>query len=323
MKPIRSLIDSKEKLLKLLLAIVMIALLIYMPSTRNRRVLNIAIVVFMYIALGESWNVLSGLTGIFSIAHCIFYGIGMYALLICAKKFHLPLYVGFGIGLMLNIAFGALVGRIVSHLSGLYFSMSLLGLQQVLISLSSQWVSLTNGDQGLSMPKKYLMTKVELYWLALAMALFMMLLFVIIRKSKIGTCFLAVKENPNLTNALGINVGAWRIVASIISACMASVVGAFYCLYMMSGAPTIFSGTIALKIIMVTMVGGSGNVWGPVLGSGMIILDELVRGAMPNKFAPISVIVYAIVLIVVVIFRPAGLASLFQGFTKKTEKRAG
>ena len=68
MKPIRSLIDSKEKLLKLLLAIVMIALLIYMPSTRNRRVLNIAIVVFMYIALGESWNVLSGLTGIFSIA---------------------------------------------------------------------------------------------------------------------------------------------------------------------------------------------------------------------------------------------------------------
>ena len=92
---------------------------------------------------------------------------------------------------------------------------------------------------------------------------------------------------------------------------------------MMSGAPTIFSGTIALKIIMVTMVGGSGNVWGPVLGSGMIILDELVRGAMPNKFAPISVIVYAIVLIVVVIFRPAGLASLFQGFTKKTEKRAG
>lgn len=170
MKPIRSLIDSKEKLLKLLLAIVMIALLIYMPSTRNRRVLNIAIVVFMYIALGESWNVLSGLTGIFSIAHCIFYGIGMYALLICAKKFHLPLYVGFGIGLMLNIAFGALVGRIVSHLSGLYFSMSLLGLQQVLISLASQWVSLTNGDQGLSMPKKYLMTKVELYWLALAMA---------------------------------------------------------------------------------------------------------------------------------------------------------
>ena len=94
----------------------MIALLIYMPSTRNRRVLNIAIVVFMYIALGESWNVLSGLTGIFSIAHCIFYGIGMYALLICAKKFHLPLYVGFGIGLMLNIAFGALVGLSLIHI---------------------------------------------------------------------------------------------------------------------------------------------------------------------------------------------------------------
>lgn len=305
---------------KTLLALVAIAALLYMPFEGNRRTLNIAIVVFMYIALGESWNLLSGMTGIFSIAHCIFYGLGMYSVLICAKQFGLPLYVGVIIGLVINCAVGALMGKIASKLSGLYFTMALTGLQQVVTALASQWTSLTNGDQGLSMPKKFLMTKVELYWVALAIAIFMMVLFVVIRKSKLGTCFMTVKENPNLANALGINVGMHRLLATIISACMASIVGAFYCLYMMSGAPTIFSATIALKIIMVTMVGGSGNVWGPVLGSAMIVLDELVRGAMPSKFAPISVIVYAVVLIIVVVFRPAGLISLFGGFGKKNRK---
>ena len=295
---------------KTILAIIFIVFLLIIPISNNRRVMNIAIISFIYIALGESWNIMAGLAGLFSVAHGVFFGLGVYATTIATNRFDIPFAISIPIGIGLNIIMAFIFGLIGSKLSGLYFTMALIGLQMVVYTITQQWNAFTGGMQGLAMPKQYLLSKPVLFWIALVLALLSMILFVIIRKSRIGTNLVALRENPYLAQVLGSNIIQWRVIATIISASMASVVGNFYALYMMSTNPQIFIGLISLKIIIVVLVGGIGGVWGPPLGTILIIGDELIRGAMPGKYAALSVVIYATVLIIIVMLKPTGLTSI-------------
>lgn len=295
----------------ILLAAAYIALCM-LPLGANRRVLNIAILSLMYVGLGASWNMLSGMAGIFSIAHAIFFGLGAYSVSIVSSRLGLHVVVGVAVGLVLNILAALLVGYIGSKLSGLYFTMAVIGLSQTVYAVALQWFHVTGGSMGISVPREYMMTRPQLFYLALGLATLCMGFYIFIRQSRIGTNFVALKENPNLALALGSNVYGYRILATAFSTCMASLCGSFYALYMMANNPEVFSGTISIKIIMLVIVGGIGCTWAPVAGIFMVILDELVRGAMPSRFAPFSVVVYALVLIVMALLRPDGVIGIIN-----------
>lgn len=313
--------DIREYLnIKTLLLVLLVALVIFIPAWGNRRYMNIAILVLMYIGLGESWNLLSGMSGLFSIAHALFFGLGVYGMTIGMTKLGLPVVGGILLGLAANLVMALIVGFVGSKLSGLYFTMALIALHAIIYTLAGQ-LSFTGYALGLSMPREYLMSRHALYFLVLGLAALMMLIFVWVRKSRIGTNFVALKENPDLAVSLGSNIRGWRILAVIISAMMASIMGAFYAFYMMANTPEVFASTISLRIIMVCMVGGLGNVWGPVMGCWLIVFDELVRGIMPSKFASFAVVVYALVLIVMALLKPKGImgSKIFQ--PKETDAR--
>ena len=303
---------------KVILYLLLLAAALLFPMAANRRVLNIAIITLMYVTLGESWNLLSGMSGLFSIAHALFFGLGVYGMTIPTNRLGMGRFAGVVMGLVVNTLMALLVGVIASKLSGLYFTMALIGLHQTVYSLSIQLIDLTGGSMGISMPREYLFSKTQQYYMVLTLAVASMLFYVFIRRSRIGTNFVALKENPDLARALGSNIGNWRILATVFSALMASLAGSFYALYLMSNNTEVFNASISLKIIMVVIVGGMGYVWGPVLGSSMIVLDELVRGMMPSRFAPFSVVIYAGVLIIMALLKPAGIISFFQRDEKKT-----
>lgn len=304
-------VKDPRKLAAAILFAAAVVLVLYVPATRNRRLMTIGIMTFMYIALGESWNI-GAMAGLFSIAHSAFFGLGVYGMTITLTRFHGSVITAILAGLALNIILAVIIGGISSKLSGLYFTMALIGLSATIYSLSVQWVSLTGGSSGISMPRAYLMPKRLLYFIALGIAIGYMILYVLLRRSKIGTCFVTARENPNLAAALGSNVPFWRILATIISASMASLCGSFYAFHLMSNNSEVFSGAYSLKIMMVSIVGGVHTVWGPVLGSLLIIMDEYIRGGMPSNLAPISVIIYALILIFMALVRPGGLASFFE-----------
>ena len=276
----------------------------------SRRALNIAILSLMYVAFGASWNMLSGMAGIFSIAHAIFFGIGTYSVTILASRLGLHPLIGIVVGLFLNTAMAFLVGYIGSKLSGLYFTMALIGLSQTVYTIAMQWFPVTGCSMGISLPKEYMMSKQTLFYVALALAVSMLAFYAFIRKSRIGTCFVTLKENPNLSLALGSNIFMYRILSAVFSACMASLCGAFYAFYMMANNPEVFSASISIKVIMVVIVGGIGSFWAPVAGIFMVVMDELVRGIMPSRFAPFSVVIYALVLILMALLRPDGVVGI-------------
>jgi branched-chain amino acid transport system permease protein len=190
--------------------------------------------------------------------------------------------------------------------------MALIGLSATIYSLSVQWVSLTGGSSGISMPREYLMPRRTLYFIALGIAVLYKGFYTLLRRSKIGTCFLTTRENASLAAVLGSNVPFWRILSTVISASMASLCGSFYAFHLMSNNSEVFSGAYSLKIMMVSIVGGVNTVWGPVFGSLLIIMDEYIRGSMPSNLAPVSVVIYALILIFMALVRPGGLASFFE-----------
>lgn len=311
---------EKRKLpLSLIFIVAALILLLVMPTFADRRTLNIAILTLMYIVLGESWNLLSGMAGLFNIVPAMFFGLGAYCMTMTTTRAGMPWIAGLFVGLLVNGSMAALVGFIGSKLSGLYFTMALIGLYQAIYAIMVQWQTFSGGYMGLSMPKRYLLSKPQQYYIVLALAILSMLLFVAVRRHRVGTNFVALKENPDLAISLGSNIHGWRIFATILSAWVSSVGGAFYAFFLMATTPPVFASSISLKTIMVVMVGGVGNVFGPVLGSFMVVLDEIIRGVMPSKFAAFSVIIYALVLVVMALMRPGGLITFFvkknPGFT--------
>ncbi len=196
--------DIREYLnIKTLLLVLLVALVIFIPAWGNRRYMNIAILVLMYIGLGESWNLLSGMSGLFSIAHALFFGLGVYGMTIGMTKLGLPVVGGILLGLAANLVMALIVGFVGSKLSGLYFTMALIALHAIIYTLAGQ-LSFTGYALGLSMPREYLMSRHALYFLVLGLAALMMLIFVWVRKSRIGTNFVALKENPDLAVSLGL-----------------------------------------------------------------------------------------------------------------------
>jgi branched-chain amino acid transport system permease protein len=300
---------GKEKnWIKLLILFVSLVVLVCVPVFGTRRAMAVGTMVFIYISLGQSWNTLSGLSGLFSITHAVFYGLGAYST-IAGIRHGFPVAGAILTGLGLNLIFGFIVGGISAKLSGIFFTMSMIALAQALNSLAVLLYYITGGINSIALSREYVLPRPVTYWMAFGMAVCMTCVFHFIRKSKLGTHFVTIRENPNLARALGCNVPMWRILAILISSVMASLAGTMYAFYSLSVSNTILSGTISLKIIIVVMVGGLGTTLGPWFGSIIIILDELIRGAMPTRFAPFSVITYAVVLILVALFKSDGIIS--------------
>ena len=304
--------NNIKKFLNLKTVLILAAVIgVYLiPGNSSRLTQSILCMVCCYAALGLSWNVISGLCGMFSVTHAIFYGVGIYSVICSVARFNLHPIVGVIVGLALNVLLALLIGKIGSKLSSLYFTMALIGVSNALYTLSIQMNWLTGSTYGIALGTKYSITRLEACYVGITMVILFALFFVFLRKSRMGTSMVALKNNPDLCMALGSNIGKWRIYACIISAVMASLVGVYYAFYQKTVTPDVFAGTISLKILVVCIVGGIGSVWGPIFGSILIILDEWIRGAMPTDLAPLASVVYALIMIITLKIRPGGLISI-------------
>ncbi|MDR1572118.1 MAG: branched-chain amino acid ABC transporter permease [Clostridiales Family XIII bacterium] len=280
-------------------------------------ILNLLIVSFMYVCLAQSWNILAGFCGLLSMGHCAFFGLGAY-ITIMVLNLHLNIVWAILAAAAANMALAYIVGAISVRVKDIFFAMVTLALAQLLYNLSMQWVEVTRGPRGLIMPQIYMMDRQTLFYIALAMTALFVFAIHVIRESRMGTMFVALRENEDLAKSLGVNVAKWKIAASVVSAVMASLVGSYYVLYIRSvQPPAVFTFNVTMKIMIVAFVGGKGTVKGPLLGAVIIILDELIRGWLGGgRYSGLPGIIYGIILALVILFLPNGLISIFRGRRK-------
>lgn len=292
--------------------------------------LGFLITVLLFAAMGMAWNVLGGYAGQFSFGHAAFFGTGAYA----SAILHIALGLNPWLGLAVAAVAGGLVGLVIGYLSfryglrGSYFALITLAFAEVLRILANT-AEFTGGGVGLYVPLKVgvgnlqFAGKLGYYYVALGFAVLSLVVGWAIERSRLGARLMAIRENEDAAQALGVDTLACKLQAIVISGALTGIGGAFYTQYYLYIDPGIAYGpNVSVEILLVPIIGGLGTVFGPLLGSAVLHgAGELARRLVGD--APgLSLIFYGALLIVMVRFMPEGLMGLVWRLSRRRERAA-
>lgn len=310
------------KIKKYLSIFVVVALLAIAPLLVNSNVFLNFMIYTLIIALGaQGWNLLGGTAGQNSFGHAAFFGTGAYIISLWQINLGLSPWTGF----VVAIAGGALVGWIVGFLSfraglrGSYFALVTLAFAEVLRVLANS-SSVTGGAAGKLLPIKLGVENLQFsdrthyYWFALALVAIGLLLCRWISLSRFGARLIAVRENEDAAKALGIDVLRAKLSAITISAGMTAAAGCLYVQYFLYIDPLlVFGPKVSVEVLLASMVGGLGTVFGPLVGTFALHLLGEIAKFFTGEIPGIDLAVYGCVLIAAIWFMPRGLLSLGSG----------
>lgn len=284
------------------------AVLLLLPFFASPYILALFLLIFMYIALAESWNILSGYTGYVSFGHVAFFGIGAYtaALLITQKNF--SWIAASLLGGVVAVLFASVIGFICLRLRGPYFAIALLGLNEAIRVIATAWESLTRGGYGISLPP--VLDLKSVYYAMLLSAASAVLLTYALAGSRFGLRLMAIREDEVGAEAVGINTTSYKQAAFILSSFFPGVVGGVYAYYLSYIEPeSVFSVSITVKMIVMSMFGGAGTVLGSVIGATSLALVSELFWA---KFPYLHQALFGAIIVAVVLFVPGGVVALLQ-----------
>ena len=271
---------------------------------------------------GLSWNLLSGYTGLISFGHAAFFGVGAYAVVLGQIYFDLSPWIMIPIAAILGGIAGLLIGFPTFRLQGHYFALAMLAYPLAILYVF-EWLGL----QEVTLPIKrdnpvaYMQfADHRLYTLlALAMMLATILLTRAVERSRFGMALLAIKQNEAAAEAAGINTLAWKLRAVTLSGAIAGAVGGFYAVVLLVVTPqSVFGMLVSAQALTVAMFGGVGTVWGPVIGSVILIpLAETLNAEAGSRFPGIQGVIYGLAIICVILLAPEGLFWKVRDFLRK------
>lgn len=266
-------------------------------------------------------NLPVGYAGLLSLAQAAFYGIGAYAVTL----FMMQAGINFFAAVVLSVIFSAILSVFVSYpsirLKGDYFILASLAFQIIVFTILYNWIDLTRGPYGIpGIPRPELFGIVfdslpKFFVLSWAIAIGILLVAKRLYSSPFGLVLKAIREDELSAISIGKNVRKFKVLAFAISGGLAAISGALYASYVTYIDPTSFTLDESIFILSIVMVGGSGNLRGPVTGTLlMILLPEGLRFlGIPDSVAPnLRQIIYALVLILLMRFRPQGLAGEYR-----------
>lgn len=306
-----------------------IVLLIALPWFSSSNVVISFMIYTLIIAIAaQGWNVLGGMAGQISFGHAAFFGTGAYVI----SLWQLNLGLGAWSGLLVGIAAGALVGWLVGFLSfraglrGSYFALVTLAFAEVFRVLTNA-SPLMGGASGLLLPINYgfehlqFSNRTYFYWLTVAV---LSVGLIVVRKisfSRFGAQLAAVRENEDAAKALGINVLRVKLKAITLSGGLAAAAGCLYVQYFLYiDASLAFGPKVSVEVLLASMVGGLGTVFGPLVGVlGLHLLGEAVK-SFTGEIPGVDMAIYGGVLIVAVCFLPQGLLGLGRKWRIRSAK---
>lgn len=268
--------------------------------------------VLVWAVFGLSWNLLSGYTGLISFGHAAFFGIGAYTTALGQIYFDLSPWLLIPIAAMLGGLAGLLIGFPTFRLQGHYFALAMLAYPLAILYVF-EWL----GFQEITLPIKrdnpiaYMQFADPRAYtlLALVMLVGAILLTRTVERGRFGMALLAIKQNQAAAEAAGINTLAWKLRAISLSGAVAGAIGAFYAVVLLVVTPqSVFGMLVSAQALTVAMFGGVGTVWGPVIGSVILIpLAEALNAEAGSRFPGIQGVIYGLAIIGVILVAPDGL----------------
>lgn len=277
--------------------------------------LHILILIGIYTILSVSLNLIAGYTGLLSIAHAAFYGVGAYVAALMALNLHSPLLINVVCAVILSGILGALVGMPALRIRDDYFVIATFAFQVITFSVLNNWVFFTGGPMGLpGIPQPVIFGwKVSSHAEFLFLITFFCALTLWVSHrivySPFGRVLKAIREDEVFAMSAGKNVAAYKVLVFVIGAGMAATAGSMYAYYISFIDPTSFTVMESIFIISIVIIGGAGSLWGSVIGAVVLVtLPELLRfiGLPSSIAANIRQILYGGLLMAFMMWRPQG-----------------
>ncbi len=290
-----------------------ILFLIFPLVIRSSYYQHLVIIIFMWVVIGSSWNLLAGYTGQVSFGHAIFFGVGAYTAGIFATKLGISAWWGMMFGGFFSMLVGLFVGWVCFRLRGPYFALATLAGGEIIRLIATNWESLTEGMMGILIIQTFT-SKLPYYYIAFALALACIYTIKLIMKSKWGYYFVSIREDEDAASSLGINTGLYKNISLLVSSFFTGMAGAFYMNYMAFIDPEVVFSLhyVSIMAILVGIVGGVATIWGPAVGAFVMIgLQETFRssffGLAPKWISQAHALVFGLLVIFVIMFLANGI----------------
>jgi ABC-type branched-subunit amino acid transport system ATPase component/ABC-type branched-subunit amino acid transport system permease subunit len=279
---------------------------------RNSYYQLIMTLVLIWATMGLSWNMLSGYSGMISFGQAAFFGLGGYAMTIAFVKFGITPWLGMPLGVLVGVIAAVIIGIPTFRLRGHYFALSMLAYPLAMLYVF-EWM----GYQEVSLPMKrenphaYAQFADPRSYMVLAMILLVaaMIVSLHVERSRFGRSLLAIKQNEPAAEAAGIDAPRQKMYAIMLSAALAAAAGGLYANVLLVVTPqTMFGMLVSAQALIVSLFGGVGVFWGPVIGAAVLVpLAEILHGELGHIVPGIQGVVYGLAIIVIILLAPEGI----------------
>jgi len=321
------------------LALLVLPFALAQVGTSWVRITNYAI---LYVLLALGLNIVVGFAGLLDLGYVAFYAVGAYTYALLASPqfgLHLPFWAILPIGALVAALFGVLLGAPTLKLRGDYLAIVTLGFGEIVrifLNNLSRPVNITNGPQGIaridpfslggfdfSRPETFLGVNfsgpIKYYYLLLAVMVAILVVNVRLQNSRIGRAWEAVREDETAARAMGINTTHMKLLAFAMGATFGGVAGGMFSAIQGFISPESFVLVESIMVVAMVVLGGMGNIWGVVLGAVLLSfvpeilrwtvqpLQEALFGRMLVEPEVIRMLLFGLALVLIMLYRPAGL----------------
>ncbi len=311
------------------LAAVIGAALLLPALTSSPSHMNLAILMLMAAQLGVAWNMLGGYAGQVSLGHAAFYGLGAYTSTLLLLKFGVNPWLGMLAGgvtaAVLSLAFGWSCFRLKGH----YFAMATIAVAEIVQIVFNDWdyagsaVGLTVPMQRQGWTAMVFADKTPYYWLALGLLALTLLATFAIERSYVGYYLRAIKDEPDAARSLGIDIRRYKQVALSLSAFFTALGGSLYAQKELYIDPaSVLSTALSIKMALVSILGGVGTLFGPVIGAAVLTtIEEVTRQTFGGTGRGTDIIIYAALIVVIAVYYPSGLIGWWRERVRRWKVR--
>lgn len=310
-------------------ALLFLAVAVGLPFVvEDRFYLNLLFLVLLYGGLASAWNLLGGYAGQFSLGHTAFFGIGAYCSTLLYTMAGISPWLGALGGMVISMALAFLISYPVFRLRGVFFAMATIAVGETVRIVLLWYRGIADIPYGISIDYKPGFSRMifaEPRSYALVAGIFLLIVVsvcYVLSRSRIGYYLQALRDNEEAAQAIGIDLRRYKLIAFLISAAFTSLGGTLMAQYVLYIEPsTVFSTTISIDVALMSILGGIGTLWGPLLGAAIAMpLQEFLRDWLGAAGAGAHLVAYGALLILIVMLLPQGVVGAWRDWRIKRSK---
>jgi branched-chain amino acid transport system permease protein len=300
-------------------------------AVRNAFAVDIFIRILLFAFIGTAWNLLGGYAKQLSLGHAAFFGLGAYTSTLLQIDFGISPWIGMAAGGVVGMLASLPIGWLCFRLRGPYFAIATIATAQVLMLIFLKFRDFAWGAEGTTIPNlgnAPLMMQFEgktpYYYIVLCLLALALAITAWVERSRIGYYLVAIGEDEDAAEAIGIDVARVKRNIYMISSFLTALAGTFYTQYIYFIDPqTAFNFSVSIEAALVSIVGGIGTLWGPLIGTMLLeTTSALLQSWLGNSIGGVQLTVYSLILMSVILWKPTGIMGYVSELTRRRRANA-